>query len=76
MRVNLKIAKDTIILYEGIYDVRDASSFGSACADAWTRLSERQFEKATSIGALYETLNDGVLEDLRGAHIVLEQSRP
>lgn len=74
MKVNLKIAKDNVVLYEGVYDVRDASSFGKACADAWTRLCDRQFEKATSIGALYEALDDGVIEDLRGAHIILEPS--
>jgi hypothetical protein len=74
VNVTLKITKDGATLYEGVHDIRDASSFGKACADAWTSLRERKFEKATSIGALYEALDDGVLHDLRGAQILIAES--
>lgn len=74
MNVKLKIAKDGAALYEGVHDIKDANSFGKACADAWTTLRERKFEKATSIGALYEALDDGVLLDLRGARILIEDT--
>jgi hypothetical protein len=72
MNVKLKITKDGASLYEGVHDISDAGSFGKACADAWAKLRERKFEMATSIGALYEALDDGVLSDLRGARILIE----
>jgi len=57
MRVRLQIKKAGAALYEGAYDIADADSFGSACADAWGRLREQRLRKATSIGALYEALD-------------------
>ena len=74
MRVKLKVVKNNIALYEGVYDVSDASSFGKACADTWTHLCERKFETATSIGALYEALDEGVLNDVRGTQILIEEA--
>jgi hypothetical protein len=74
MKVTLRIAKNGTSLYEGVYDIRDAVSFSEACGDAWTQLRGRKLETATSIGALYEALDESVLNDLRGARIVFDES--
>jgi hypothetical protein len=69
MKVKLQIKSDDSLLYEGTYDIRDSESFGAACADAWERLRTERLEKTTSIGALYDVLNDNVLDLLLGAKL-------
>jgi hypothetical protein len=69
VKVALQITKDGTSLYSGGYDVTDAESFGKACADVWYRLRREQIEKESSIGALMEHLDNGVLTQLEGAHI-------
>lgn len=74
MRLKLQIEKDRTALFEGIYEVTDAESFGKACAEAWTQLRARQFGQASSVGALMETLNNNVLDALDKAHIRLSKA--
>jgi hypothetical protein len=74
MKVKLRIRKDGKALYEGIYDVSDAESFGKACADAWTELRERRLAKASSIGALFDELDERLLDELYGADISLSKA--
>jgi hypothetical protein len=74
MHIKLKITKAGTFIYEGIYDVADAESFGNACADAWWNLEQQQMEKESSIGALMEHLEHDVLNQLQGAHITLERA--
>lgn len=71
MQVKLRIHKDGAIIYEGTYDVSDADSFGAACSRAWMELRERRFAKASSIGALFENLDERLLDNLYGAEISL-----
>lgn len=73
MKVKLRIAREDTVLYEGTYDVRDAESFAAACADAWVKLRTERLDHATSIGALYDVLNENVLDLLAGAKISLEK---
>lgn len=73
MKIKLQIKNEDDVLYEGPYDIRDAESFGSACADAWEKLRRERLEKTTSIGALYEVLNDNVLDLLLGAKLSVEK---
>lgn len=73
MKVRLRIVSDGVQLYEGAYDIRDAESFGAACADAWEKLRMDRLDHATSIGALMDVLNDSVLDLLQGAKISLEK---
>jgi hypothetical protein len=69
MRVKLRIKKDGAAWFEGAYDVVDAASFGETCADAWAQLREHKLQTATSIGALYGTLDEHLLDELQGAEI-------
>ena len=74
MKVKLRIKKNGASIYISIYDVVDAESFGTACADAWLKLRQKQLEKETSIGALMEHLETNVLDQLSGAQISLEKA--
>ncbi len=69
MLIKLRIKKDGTAWYEGTYDVVDAASFGAACADAWARLREQKLQRAPSIGALYDTLDEHLIDELQGAEI-------
>lgn len=71
MKVTLQIVKHGNALYGGIYEVSDAESFGRACAHAWTQLREEKIAKASSIGALFESLDERLLDELQGAQISL-----
>jgi hypothetical protein len=71
MKVRLKIEKGGVVLHEQSCDVSDAESFGKAFAHAWTKLHEQQLERATSVGALFEHLNDRLLDELNGASFSL-----
>ena len=65
------IKKDGAAWFEGAYDFVDAASFGETCADAWVQLREHKLHTATSIGALYGTLDEHLLDELQGAEISL-----
>ncbi len=73
MKVTLRITSDDHLLHEGTYDISDAESFGRACADAWEMLRSERLEQATSIGALYDMLNDSVLDLLIGAKLSIQK---
>jgi hypothetical protein len=75
MKVMVQIRKDGRAVYKGIIDATDAESFGKSWAEVWSALSRRSTEAATSIGALYERLNDNVLDQLNGAEISLTRVR-
>jgi hypothetical protein len=71
MKARLKIQKDHVVLYEHAYDISDAESFGKACSHAWVQLREQRLARATSIGALFEELDDQLLDELYGAKFSL-----
>jgi len=74
MKVRLKIEKRGATLFEGVYDVGEAESFGNACADAWTQIRTDRLEKATSVGALMEMRDQNVLDELQGAEITIRKA--
>lgn len=74
MKVRLKIEKGDGVLYEQSYDISDAESFGKACAHAWTQLREQRLARVTSIGELFEHLNDQLLDELNGASFSLTKT--
>ena len=74
MRVKLRVKKEGKPWYEGVYDIVDAASFGDACANAWTRLREQKLQSATSIGALYDTLDEHLIDELEGAELSFERA--
>lgn len=71
MKVKLQVQKHGNALYEGVYDVSDADSFGRACAHAWMQLQKQKIGRASSIGALFESLDERLLDELQGAQISL-----
>jgi len=73
MKVELRITKNGASIYSGAYDIVDADSFGEACADAWSKLLQQRLAEEPSIGALFEHINDNVLDQLSGAHISLDK---
>jgi hypothetical protein len=73
MRVKLSISRKGQILYEAVNEISDAESFGRAFADVWSQLQDRRLQKATSIGALMEELNEDVLGELNATEIALEK---
>ena len=73
MKVRLTIEKGDAVLHEQNYDVSDAESFGKACAHAWMQLREQRLDRATSVGALFEHLNDQLLDELDGAKFSLKK---
>jgi len=73
MRVKLEIVKSGKRLHEGVYDIDDNASFGKACADVWAKVREQCDAKATSIGALMDSLHESVIDELDGAEIRLKR---
>lgn len=73
MKIKLQITKQGVLLHAAIYEVFDADSFGKACAEAWAKLMQEQQRKESSIGALMEHLENGVLGQLNGALIGVER---
>jgi hypothetical protein len=74
MKVRLKITKRDASLYEGTHDVTDAESLAKAWFDAWNGLKQRQMQRESSVGALMEHLDDGVLDQLIGAQVSLDKA--
>ncbi len=73
MRVKLGIMKSGKKLHEGDYEIDDSASFGSACADVWVKVREQCDAKATSIGALMDSMHESVIDELNGAEIRLRR---
>ena len=71
MKARLEITKDGAVLHSGVYEIDDADTFGRAAACAWSALRERQLSNETSIGALMDHLDRGVLDQLAGAQITV-----
>jgi len=74
MKLKLQIEKHGARLFADTYDISDAETFGNACADAFDKLRGRRLEKATSIGAVLEDINNYALEDLQDARITLSKA--
>jgi hypothetical protein len=74
MKVRLQIQRDGAVLHDGTHEVSGADSFGGAFAHAWTHMIEQKFAKASSVGALFESLDDRLLGELYGAEINLSSA--
>ncbi len=73
MRVTLEIVKSGKRLHEDVYEIDDKVSFGKACADVWAKVREQCDAKATSIGALMDSMHESVIDELNGAEIRLKR---
>ena len=58
MKLKLEITKAGRRLHEGVYEVDDNATFGAACADAWVKIREQCAARATSIGALMDSMHE------------------
>ena len=73
MRVKLELIKAGSRLHQAVYEIDDNSSFGAAFADVWVKIREQCAEKATSIGALMDSMHESVVDELNGAEIRLQK---
>ncbi len=73
MKMKLRVRKHAVTLLEGVYEIDDAGSFCEACADLWRKLEAREFERASSVGALMEQLDQDAATVLDGAVIDLSR---
>jgi hypothetical protein len=67
----LRSSKPEAACTRAFYEVDDSATFGAACADAWVKVREQCAAKATSIGALMDTMHESVVDELDGAQIKL-----
>ena len=73
MKLKLEITKAGRRLHEGVYEVDGNATFGAACADAWVKIREQCAARATSIGALMDSMHESVVDELDGAQIKLKR---
>ena len=73
LKVKLEVTKAGKRLHQGVYEIDDNASYGAACADVWVKNREQCAAKATSIGALMDTMHESVLDELDGAEIKLQK---
>jgi hypothetical protein len=73
MRVQFEIIKSGRMVHQGVYEIDDNASFGTACADVWVKIREQCAARATSIGALMDTMHESVIDELDGAEIRLRR---
>ena len=73
MKVKLEVIKAGKRLHQDVYEIDDNASFGAACADVWVKIREQCAARATSIGALMDTMHESVVDELDGAEIRLQK---
>jgi len=71
MKVRLELTKADRCLHKGSYEVNDSRTFGAAWEDVWAKVRAESMGKATSIGALMDTMHESVIDELNGATIRL-----
>ena len=73
MKVRLEVTKAGKRLHQGVYEIDDNVSFGNACADVWVKIREQCAAKASSIGALMDTMHESVVDELNGTEFKLHK---
>jgi hypothetical protein len=71
MKVKLEVTKANKRLHQGIYEIDDSQTFGAAFVDVWVKVREGCMADAPSVGALMDTMHEGVIDRLNGATINL-----
>jgi hypothetical protein len=74
MKVRIEASRKGTRLYDGAYDVTDAKSFGNAFADLWNKLVEKRLRGASSVGAVYEQMDDGATPNVAGIQIAIKRA--
>jgi len=71
MKLRLELMKAGRSLHDGTYEIDDSRTFGAAWEDVWVKVRAECIAKATSIGALMDTMHESVIDELSGATIKL-----
>ena len=71
MKVQLEITKAGHCLYRSGHEIDDARTFGAAWEDVWAKVRENCMARATSIGALMDTMHESVINEIDGATVRL-----
>jgi hypothetical protein len=71
MKVKLELTRAGRRLHQSTYEIEDAQSFGAAWEDVWAQVRETCMARATSIGALMDTMHESVIDELDGATMTL-----
>jgi len=71
MKVKFELMKAGKRLHQATYDIDDTETFGAAWKDVWVKARERWMSNSSSIGALMDSMHEGVIEELNGAEIKL-----
>jgi len=74
MKLQFEVTKSGKRLHVGTYEIDGTASFGAACADIWAKIREQRAAKATSIGALMDSMEESVIDELNGAEIKLKKA--
>ena len=72
MKTEVRITRKGVLLYQRHHDIADAHSFGQAFEEAWEAMKGKRLEAATSIGELYDDLENAA-EALDGIVISLHK---
>jgi len=71
MKVRLEVTKANKRLHQGMYEIDDSQTFGTAFGDVWVKVCEGCMAEAPSVGALMDTMHEGMIDQLNGATISL-----
>jgi hypothetical protein len=64
MRVKLEITKAGKKSGEGVCEIEFNASLGKTCTDVWVKVGDQCDAKATSIGALMDSMHESVIDEL------------
>ena len=65
MLTELRVTKKGAPIYQGKHEIADAQSFARACSAAWSEIEAARIKSATSVGALFDDLeNINPLDDI------------
>lgn len=72
MLTELRVTRKGAQIYQGKHEIADAQSFARACSAAWNEIDAARIKSATSVGALFDDLEninplDGIVMTWRSA---------
>ena len=71
MKFELRITKNGTSVYTGVYDVADGKVSAKPAPMPGRSCDRSDWARRAALGALFEHIDDNVLDQLNGAHILL-----